>query len=350
MTSGSTGRSKGVIHSEAALKYAVEQQIAAAELARHDPVGIIVPLSAAPAFTFGVYLSLVLRASAVMSRGWDPVAAVNRLASTDVRWTMCVPTQVLQLAAAAGETDRPLRRMRAITVGGGPMRLEAMLDAEARLGVTLLRVFGLSECLGHTTPRLGEPAELRLSRDGRPFPGTTVRILDEEGRPVPAGTPGRAQVRGPSLFLGYAEAGRLQPAELTPDGFLDTGDLIVSYPDGMLKVSGRIKDTVIRGGRNLSVAEIEEALADDPRIEQACAVPVPDRVLGERVAALVVPRADGLTLKEILAGLQDRGVAKATWPEYVVLAERLPMTAVGKVSRAEARATVMRELRLEEGS
>jgi non-ribosomal peptide synthetase component E (peptide arylation enzyme) len=228
------------------------------------------------------------------------------------------------------------------------MRLDSMAAAEARLGVTLLRVFGMSECLGHTTPRLDEPVELRLARDGRPFPGTTVRIVDEEGEPMPDGVAGRAQVCGPSLFLGYAENGRLQPAELTPDGFLDTGDLIVRYPDGMLRVAGRSKDVIIRGGRNLSVSEIEEALADDPRIDQACAVPVPDSVLGERVAALVVPRGVALTLEQVLAGLEDRGVAKTSWPEYVVLAEELPVSPVGKVSRAEARATVLRELRLED--
>lgn len=337
MTSGSTGRSKGVVHRESALRYAVEQEAAATGLQPGDAVGIVVPVSAAPAFAFGVYAALVLRSAALLSSKWSPPAALERLATHQARWLMCVPTQVLQLSAAAVDRPGVLSAMRAITVGGGPMEYRALQDAEERLGTTVLRVFGMSECLGHTTPALDDPPQVRLGRDGRPFPGTDLRIVDGEGHVLGVGEVGRAQVKGPSLFLGYAVDGRLAPPELTPDGYLDSGDLMVRHPDGTVQVSGRIKDVIIRGGRNISIVEVESALLADERVQAACVVAVPDPVLGERVAALVVTDHPDLTLASVTQTLARNGVAKVVWPEHLVLVDALPTTHVGKVSRNAAR-------------
>jgi len=346
MTSGSTGRSKGVVHGEPALTYATRELIRAAGLERGEAVGVVVPISAAPAFAFGVYMALELRGTAVLSRTWDPDRALAGLRKARAAWLMCVPTQALQLADAAGRSG-PLTAMRAMTVGGGPMRLESLAEAESRLGTTIMRVFGMSECIGHTTPRLDDPEEIRLGRDGRPFPGTDLRVVDEHGHPLPVGVTGRAQVRGPSLFLGYAEGGRLAPPDLSPDGYLDTGDLMTAFSDGSVRVVGRVKDVIIRGGRNISIAEVEETVAQDPRVREVCAVPVPDPLLGERVAVLVAADA-GLALDVVQTGLRERGVSKATWPEYLVVTDELPRSAVGKTSRADARRLVLTALKMED--
>jgi acyl-CoA synthetase (AMP-forming)/AMP-acid ligase II len=337
MTSGSTGRSKGVVHSEASVRYAVSQEIDAAGLQPGDAVGVIVPVSAAPAFAFGIYLALHLQSAALLSAKWDPTRTLDRLADCNARWLMCVPTQVLQLSAAAEGRDGVLAGMKAITVGGGPMEIDSLQEAENRLGVRVLRVFGMSECLGHTTPSLGDPPEIRLGRDGRPFPGTEVRIVDDAGQELPLGEVGHGQVKGPSLFLGYTEHGELKPPTLTAGGFFETGDLIARHTDGTIKVAGRIKDVIIRGGRNISIAEVESALLADPRIADVCAVAVPDKVLGERVAALVVSADPNLTLASVCESLDRDGVAKIKWPEYVIPVDSLPRTHVGKVSRPLAR-------------
>ena len=345
MTSGSTGRSKGVVHRESALRYANEQEIAFSGLAAGDAVGIIVPISAAPAFTFGIYTSLMLRSAALLAFKWAPARALDELAKYKARWLMCVPTMVLQLSAAAEGRRGVLSAMRAITVGGGPMDYRTLQGAEGNLGTTVLRVFGMSECLGHTSPRLDDPPEIRLDKDGRPFPGTDLRIVDEKGNGVGVDVIGRAQVKGPSLFIGYAEGGRLKRPDLTPDGYLETGDLMKRNPDGTIKVSGRIKDVIIRGGRNISIAEVEMALRVDERIEAVCVVPVPDTLLGERVAALVVTSADGVTLDSVTQRLETAGVAKVNWPEYLMTVSELPMTHVGKVSRNAAREIAIASLR-----
>jgi cyclohexanecarboxylate-CoA ligase len=264
---------------------------------------------------------------------WDPAATLARMAEHRVRWTMCVPTMALQLGAAAAGSG-VLRDVRSMTVGGGPMDVGALARAETSLGTRILRVFGMSECLGHTSPAPGDPLEIRLGRDGRPFPGTDVRAVDDGGAALPAGAAGRAQVRGPSLFLGYARDGRLDRPVLTADGFFPTGDLAMVNEDGTVSILGREKDVIIRGGRNIDITEIERAVAGHPGVGAVCVVPVPDEVLGERIAALVV---GSVGRDELTAFLRDAGLSKTKWPEYVFAVDELPQTKVGKISRAGAR-------------
>ncbi|MEU0840672.1 class I adenylate-forming enzyme family protein [Streptomyces sp. NPDC005962] len=337
LTSGSTGRPKGVVQSEQALRYAAETTITVNGLSPGDAVAAIVPLSSTAAYCFGVYVSLLLRGPLVMTAKWDRARALRRMADTGVRWTMCVPTMALQMGDEAAGSG-VLKGVRSITVGGGPMDRAALARAEQSLGTKILRVFGMSECLGHTSPRPDDPEEIRLGRDGRPFPGTDVRALTPEGQVAGPGVTGRAQVRGPSLFLGYAGDGRAVPPALTEDGYLPTGDLLMAHEDGTLTIMGREKDIIIRGGRNIDITEIERAVAGHPRVARACVVPVPDDILGERVALLVVT-TDGrpVDLAEMTGHLESIGLSKTKWPEYVYGTDELPQTKVGKLDRGGAR-------------
>jgi non-ribosomal peptide synthetase component E (peptide arylation enzyme) len=222
-----------------------------------------------------------------------------------------------------------------MTVGGGPMNAQALERAETVLGTRFLRVFGMSECLGHTTPRPGDPAAVRLGRDGRPFPGTEVRVVDDAGAVLAVGQLGHTQVRGPSLFVGYARHGAVVAPDLTPDGFLPTGDLGVLAEDGTLGITGRDKQVIIRGGRNIDVNEVEAALAALPDVAQVCVVPVPDELLGERAAALLVTTAPTSTAR-VQGQLADAGFPKAKWPEFVLVVADLPQNRVGKLDRRAA--------------
>ncbi|MFZ3572749.1 class I adenylate-forming enzyme family protein [Streptomyces sp. BH097] len=342
LTSGSTGRPKGVVQSERALRYAAASTIEINGLERGDAVAAIVPLSSTASYCFGIYVALLLQGPLVLTAKWDRALALRRMAEADVRWTMCVPTMALQMGAEAAGS-RILEGVRAITVGGGPMDRGALARAERSLGTKILRVFGMSECLGHTSPGPDEPEDIRLGRDGRPFPGTDVRALDPEGRPVAPGVAGRAQVRGPSLFLGYAQDGRVEPPALTEDGYFPTGDLLTRHEDGTISIMGREKDIIIRGGRNIDITEIERAVATYPRVARACVAAVPDEVLGERVALLVVTEdGDGIDLDEVTRHLKGVGLAKTKWPEYVYTITELPQTKVGKLDRSGARDLVGR--------
>jgi acyl-CoA synthetase (AMP-forming)/AMP-acid ligase II len=342
LTSGSTGRPKGVVQSESALRYAATSTITVNGLSPGDAVAAIVPLSSTAAYCFGVYLSLLLRGPLVMTGKWDRAVALRRMADTDVRWTMCVPTMALQLGAEAAGSGI-LHGVRSITVGGGPMDRGALARAEQSLGTKILRVFGMSECLGHTSPSPGDPEELRLGRDGRPFPGTDVRALTPDGQTAGPGVTGRAQVRGPSLFLGYARDGEVAPATLTEDGYLPTGDLLLTHEDGTISIMGREKDVIIRGGRNIDITEVERAVSSHPRVARACVAALPDDVLGERVALLVVTEDGGdIDLVEVTGHLESVGLSKTKWPEYVYGLEELPQTKVGKLDRGGARDLAVR--------
>ncbi|MFE5890235.1 class I adenylate-forming enzyme family protein [Streptomyces sp. NPDC056462] len=340
-TSGSTGRPKGVVQSEPALRYACLRTREINGLGPGDAVAAVVPLSSTAAYCFGVCMSLMLAGPLVLPGRWDPGVAVERMAEHRARWTMCVPTMALQMGSAASGS-KALEGVRSITVGGGPMDRGALARAERSLGTRILRVFGMSECLGHTSPRPDDPEEIRLGRDGRPFPGTELRAVGAEGTALGPGETGRAQVRGPSLFLGYARDGAVEPPALTPDGFLPTGDLLMTAPDGTVTIMGREKDVIIRGGRNLDITEIERAVASHPKVARVCVAPVPDPLLGERPAVLVVPEADAgdLRLDEITAHLERSGLSKAKWPEFAFTVAELPQTRVGKLDRGGARELV----------
>lgn len=335
MTSGSTGRPKCVVQSEAALRYAGDCTVEAVGLEPGDPVGALVPLSSVAAFCFGMYLPASRRSPMVCLDRWKPDDAVALLRDNAVAWTMLVPTMALQLSLVPG-SEGALSSLKAMTVGGGPMNLSALKQAEEHLGTTFLRVFGMSECLGHTTPLPSDPPDVRLGCDGRPFPGTVVRVVDETGVEVPTGETGHAQVRGPSMFTGYARNGEPQPPDLTADGFLATGDLARVNADGTLTILGRQKQVIIRGGRNIDINEVEAALAAIPGVAQVCVVPVPDDLMGERVAALVVSIGAALTIDEVREHLESLDFPKFKWPEYVFSVHDLPQNRVGKLNRVEA--------------
>ncbi len=337
MTSGSTGRPKCVVQSEDALRYAGRATIDAVGLAAGDPVGALVPLSSVAAFCFGMHLPAMLGSPMVCLEKWQPEEAVRLMREQRVAWTMLVPTMALQLSLVDG-SESALATLKALTVGGGPMNAGALERAEAHLGTRFLRVFGMSEALGHTTPLPAEDAGVRLGRDGRPFPGTEVRVVDDTGTPLPQGSVGHLQVRGPSMFVGYARDGFAQQPDVTADGFLPTGDRARVNEDGTLNILGREKQVIIRGGRNIDINEVEAAVAAIPGVAQVCVVPVTDPLLGERAAALVVMASGDLDLDDVRHHLAAADFPKFKWPEFVHVVPDLPQNRVGKLNRGEATA------------
>jgi acyl-CoA synthetase (AMP-forming)/AMP-acid ligase II len=343
LTSGSTGRAKAIVHTEASLAYAVDCLLDAVGLAAGEAVGVVSPLSSGPAFCFGPYLAFRHGSPLVLVGRWDAGAVLERFGAASVRWFMGVPTHVLRLAEAARTTGRDLACLRAISVGGGPMAPGAMRAAEAALNAPLLRMFGMTECLGHTTVSLDDEDEIRLGTEGRAFPGTEHLVLDASGTELPRGETGEAFVRGPSLMLGYADSGRLAPAPVLSSGHFPTGDLVRISRDGILRVTGRKKNQIMRAGKGIDAVEVETAIVRHPAVAEVCVVAVPQPTLGEQAAALVVA-VDGreVDAAEIVSFLGRSGVSKHKWPEHFVTCDELPRTDTGKLARARA-AEIARE-------
>ena len=346
-TSGTTGVPKAVPHAASSLNYTAQVTSYIAGLHPGEPIIGISPLSSAPGWAFYVHMSLTMGSPLVLIGDWDPYRVLELMEKHQVAWGMCVPTHLHMMIELArnDEWKGHITSMRALAVGGSPISEDMIINAQKYLGIQVLRMYGMSECLGHASARLTDPRELRRSYDGVPYPGTHLEAYDSDGQMLPRGQVGEAGVRGPSLFLGYLSGLGGDQNSFTPDGSYLTGDLIVRNKQGDLKVVGRVKDQIIRGGLNIDAAEVEVALASHPAVEEAALIGWPDERLGERLCAVVVPRqSQAPTLEKLCEHVQELGLAKYKSPEFLVLVSDIPKTEVGKIDKKKVRKLAEQEL------
>lgn len=332
-TSGTTGVPKGVMHRPAALNYAARGCATIAGLQVGEPILGIVPWDSAPGFTFTVHFSLAFGNPLAIVDPWSPVHALNLAERYRCAWAICVPTHLYAMVEAArtGAWSGNLN-FRAVAVGGSAMTPELITDARELLGIEALRMFGMSECMGHSSVRLEDSDERRFHSDGRPFAGTEDLAFDTNLNPLPPGERGQAGVRGPSLFLGYALGLGDGTPLYAPGGYLLTGDEIVTEQDGYMKVVGRIKDQIIRGGFNIDPAEVEAAIRQHPAIAEAIVVSVPHPRLVEQCCAVcrMLPGADPISFADLLGHLESTGLSKKKWPEHLLVTSVIEHNANGK--------------------
>jgi len=346
-TSGTSGVPKGVMHRAGALNYATRACATIAGLQPQDAILGIVPLDSAPGFTFTAHFALSLGHPLVLVDPWVPAEALRRAEHYRCGWAIAVPTHLFSMVEAARSGDwRGTLPLRAMAVGGSAMTAELIADADARLGLRALRMFGMSECMGHASTRPGDTLERRQMYDGIPFPGTEVEAFDDRDQKLPRGARGQAGVRGPSLFLGYAEGLGAGQERMTPDGFYLTGDEIVRDEEGFVRVVGRIKDQIIRGGFNIDPAEVEAVLLRHPAIAEAAVVAVPERKLGEQACAVcrLRPGHDDIDLAALLDHMSTQGVSRKKWPEHLVLVDTMLVTTTGKLDKKAMAARAIDEI------
>jgi len=169
-----------------------------------------------------------------------------------------------------------------------------------------------------------------------------VRVVNDKNQLLTSGTEGRLQCRGPFMFVGYVKQETLTRENFDGEWF-DTGDLATLDAEGFIRITGRLKDIIIRGGENIPVKYVEDILYEDPRVQDAAIVAMPDPRLGERACAFVICReGQSLDMKGMQAFLAERGVAKVYWPERLEIAHELPRTANGKIRKADLRAQLLR--------
>lgn len=348
-TSGTTGVPKGVMHSPAAMNYAVRACEWVASLTPGDPILGLMPWGSAPGFTFTAHFSLALGHPLVIVDPWDPLETLKVIDAYGCRWGICVPTNLVSMVeiARSGKWSRP-SPLKALGVGGGSMTPELIRAARELLGIPALRMFGMSECMGHASTHPDDSPDRLQHSDGKSFPGTRDEAFDSERHRLPRGQRGQAGVQGPSLLIGYCRGLGDHEYQLTEDGFFLTGDEIICDADGYLKVVGRIKDQIIRGGYNIDPGEVEAALLCHPAIAMASVVPVPEQRLGEQACAVCTIRAGhpAPTLEDVKDHLASIGLTKKKWPEHMMIVEDLVYTTTGKVDKKRLSRLVISELRL----
>lgn len=345
-TSGTTGLPKVVAHNERRWTAFAHEAMLGARIGPDDVVCSVVP---AP-YGFGLwsahFLPALLGIPVVVTARFDADEVAMLIERERVTVLCCVSTQFKMLLRAPSVRDRDLSSLRVLYTGGEAVPYGDAREFEERTGAKVLQFYGSNECGAVSRTTVDDDSETRLRTSGRILRAANVRILDEDGVDVVGAVRrGRPAVSGPTVSAGYWDDADANAELYTRDGWMLLGDIVEIDAQDRLRVVGRTSDFIIRGGKNVSVAEIEQQVRDHHAVTDAAVVGIPDEVYGERVCAVVV-LADGLALdRETLAGdLESRGVGKEYFPEYVVVVDRLELGPGGKTDRAAARAAAMRAL------
>jgi acyl-coenzyme A synthetase/AMP-(fatty) acid ligase len=334
-SSGTTSAPKGIAHSSNTLRYATRGVCSRWGLTGEDIYLTVVEFGFVGGLVFGYLPVLLQGATGVLLSRWDPEEALRLIEAHHCTYVLAMPTHATDMTLAAERTERDLSSMRVLAGPGlSPERRMAMHQA---FGTPPLGDYGLSEVPGHAAHAPDDPPAKIMRTEGRPYDGTEIRIVDQDGSALPAGTVGDVVVNGPSRFLGFYLNDELTRASLTSWGGYRTGDLGMLDEDGHFIYVGRSKDIIRRGGVTIVPAEVEPVILRHPAVREVAIVPLPDDRLGERACAAIIAR-DGHaapTLPELQEFLEAEGVAKYTWPESVEVFEQFPRTPSLKVVKRE---------------
>lgn len=335
-TSGSTGRPKAVLHTQRALAWKARSMTATHGLRPDDVVLMPAPMAHISGLFNGVILPAAAGMGSVPMARWDPDHALELIDEERVSFMIGPPTFFVTLVQADTFARERVETLRLVSSGGATVTPAFVEMATTQLGCVVKRTYGSTEAPTVTTTFAGDDSTKAVSTDGRAAREVELRVSDPaSGHAMATGEVGELWVRGPEVFAGYAD-----PADTAPrvarGGWFRTSDLAVLDEEGWLRIVGRVSDTIIRGGENISASEVERALESHPWVSHAAAVPFADAVMGERVAAVVVAK-DGFDLDECRRWFSERGIAKFKTPERIVHVASLPTMASGKVDRAACR-------------
>lgn len=334
-TAGSTGGPKAVLHTQRGLAYKGRLMGRVHSLTRGDAVLMPAPLAHVSGLLNGVLVPGLRPMRSVLMDRWDTGRALRLVEREQITFMVGPPTFFTGLMGAGDLTPERVSSLRLVSSGGAGVSPAFVQRASATLDCRVKRTYGSTEAPTVATSRPRDPEEAARTTDGRSTGDAELRVVDPTtGRDRPPGEPGELWLRGPELFVGYADPAPTRAA-LTK-GWFRTGDLATLDGDGWVTIVGRLKDVIIRGGENVAAAEVEAVLEAHPAVRQAVAVGVPDERLGERVCAFVVS-GDSFDLEACRAWFEARGVARFKTPERVVRLDELPTLAAGKVDRAALR-------------
>ena len=332
-TSG-TVASKGVMHTHNSTWYGATFFSQELGLDSDSVVWMPSPVSHGTGLQWGVRLAIHLGAKLVLQDRWSGAEAVDLVAREGCQVMVGATPFVYDLRAAGAGRREDLRSLRYLVCAGAPIPDGLVRGMRDELGVQILRGYGMSEHFVSTICRPDDPEHERLFSDGRPLPGTEVAVFsDDRSRMLPPGQEGELAVRGPGVAVGYLRDPERTRQTWTSDGWQFSEDLAKIDEHGFVRISGRKKDLIIRGGFNISPSEIESMLIEHPNVREVGVVGIPDERLGERICAAVVPDGPAPSLESLTSFLLSRGVSKLKLPELVVIRDALPRTPSGKIKK-----------------
>ncbi|HLI60821.1 MAG TPA: AMP-binding protein [Solirubrobacteraceae bacterium] len=333
-TSGSTGDPKGVLHRHDVLTRAADAHAAHFGLSGEDVIFIPSPLAHQTGFLYGMWLALRLGATQVAQEHWDAEIAFDAIERHGVTFTQAATPFLADLVRVARERRRAPATLRVFVATGAAVPRELAHAARTVLDAEVGGGFGTTEsCMGAGFVP-GSDDERAWLTDGRALENVRLRVVDDDGRELPPGVEGNFEILTDTLFAGYLGRPEATAAALSSDGWYRPGDLATIDADGWLRITGRVRDVINRGGEKVPVAEIEQLLYRHPAVAEVAIVAMPDPRLGERACAFVVPASGAtLTFAEMQAHLDAHHVAKPYWPERLELVAELPRTPSGKIQK-----------------
>ncbi len=341
-TSGTTGRAKGVLHSQNTLNSVLDMCARHWRIGQRDTILMASPVTHLTGYGF-LELPFLIGSRTLLMESWNADRAVQIIDAYGVIGTVSATPFLVELTDAALRANAGLPSLRFFACGGAAVPPEVIRNADATFAAAAsFRIFGCTEAPLISIGFLGaDERELAAATDGR-VADYEVQVLDENGGALARGEEGEIAARGPAMMLGYLDPDQTAAA-LTADGFYRTGDLGLLTEDGAVIITGRKKDLIIRGGENISPKEIEDVLHAHPAVAEAAVVAMPHPRLGEGVCAFVVPvRGKALEASSLLDFVGRSGLARQKIPERVEFRDDLAKTPTGKVRKDLLRAELRR--------
>ncbi|HGU2097260.1 TPA: medium-chain fatty-acid--CoA ligase [Escherichia coli] len=344
-TSGTEGLPKGVMLTHNNILASERAYCARLNLTWQDVFMMPAPLGHATGFLHGVTAPFLIGARSVLLDIFTPDACLALLEQQRCTCMLGATLFVYDLLNLLEKQPADLSALRFFLCGGTTIPKKVARECQQR-GIKLLSVYGSTESSPHAVVNLDDPLSRFMHTDGYAAAGVEIKVVDDARKTLPPGCEGEEASRGPNVFMGYFDEPELTARALDEEGWYYSGDLCRMDEAGYIKITGRKKDIIVRGGENISSREVEDILLQHPKIHDACVVAMPDERLGERSCAYVVLKAPhhSLSLEEVVAFFSRKRVAKYKYPEHIVVIEKLPRTASGKIQKFLLRKDIMRRL------
>lgn len=344
-TSGTEGLPKGVMLTHNNILASERAYCARLNLTWQDVFMMPAPLGHATGFLHGVTAPFLIGARSVLLDIFTPDACLALLEQQRCTCMLGATPFVYDLLNLLEKQPADLSALRFFLCGGTTIPKKVARECQQR-GIKLLSVYGSTESSPHAVVNLDDPLSRFMHTDGYAAAGVEIKVVDDARKTLPSGCEGEEASRGPNVFMGYFDEPELTARALDEEGWYYSGDLCRMDEAGYIKITGRKKDIIVRGGENISSREVEDILLQHPKIHDACVVAMPDERLGERSCAYVVLKAPhhSLSLEEVVAFFSRKRVAKYKYPEHIVVIEKLPRTASGKIQKFLLRKDIMRRL------
>ncbi len=344
-TSGTEGLPKGVMLTHNNILASEWAYCARLNLTWQDVFMMPAPLGHATGFLHGVTAPFLIGARSVLLDIFTPAACLALLEQQRCTCMLGATPFVYDLLNLLEKQPADLSALRFFLCGGTTIPKKVARECQQR-GIKLLSVYGSTESSPHAVVNLDDPLSRFMHTDGYAAAGVEIKVVDNARKTLPPGCEGEEASRGPNVFMGYFDEPELTARALDEEGWYYSGDLCRMDEAGYIKITGRKKDIIVRGGENISSREVEDILLQHPKIHDACVVAMPDERLGERSCAYVVLKAPhhSLSLEDVVAFFSRKRVAKYKYPEHIVVIEKLPRTASGKIQKFLLRKDIMRRL------